>query len=781
MPTLALRVHIRRSERPKLLTGEACAAQFAHVFSIAITERGGHQRQLDVDGSEIRIGRLDDNEIVLPRGNVSKRHARVTLEDGRYVLRDLGSTNGTYVNGRRISIPTVIATGDKLYIGDFILALRDEPDSEEREFDLESAELLYEEAALEHAEAAGRSAELGATLNSPRGPTAHHASPTPAPASTRRSPLLTTTAAAVPPKYAPGRTLAPPPVAPFGTHAATHAPAAPTHAPAARSFTSPAGAAPSVGPAVTASRSGHSGPDDESIARAPTAAISPAVATTPAAATSAATAPLERQESSPASQRSARKDAPISGEWPASNRPSAATIRQPESEDAGSATTPAVLAPSLRLQGALQTLMERLGAHMDLSDPTERAFSGENQLILERLLDELARESMIAPDVDRRFLVQAAISEAVGLGPLDRLLNNRAVREVIVDGPVTILADMGGGLAAVSSFFSSPQAFHTALQRLLGRAGRELGDVPVLELWLPDGSLIQVVQPPLSARGPLLSIRRAPKPAVTLDQLVTEGMLSIDMLELLKRAILLRLNVLVVGAPGSGVSTLLSVLASMADEDERIVTWEEVPSLAIRHPHVLPLHAGQAGVRGLPELLRCVARMHADRLIIDDLAAGDVPALLPSLASQRGVFAGMHTHATSNLDAVRQLERFAFGHACPVESALVGAAFQLRLHIDGQGSGVRRVLGLTELRTADNGELDLARLYRYDGGFLHTGRRASFVAHAPELSIDGSDAVRGVNDAKEPSAAATQGSDATDARDASEGKRAPAPKGFLSG
>src|SRR6185295_14072307 len=110
--------------------------------------------------------------------------------------------------------------------------------------------------------------------------------------------------------------------------------------------------------------------------------------------------------------------------------------------------------------------------------------------------------------------------------------------------------------------------------------------------------------------------------------------------------------------------------------------------------------------------------------------------------SQRGVFAGMHLQANSTVEAARQLERFAFGHACPVDSPLVGAAFQLRLHIDGQGSGVRRVLGLTELRIADTGELDLARLYRYEGGFLHTGRRASFVARSQEARVDGPEAKR---------------------------------------
>ncbi|MFI5308613.1 MAG: FHA domain-containing protein, partial [Polyangiales bacterium] len=97
------------------------------MFSIVITERGGAQRQLDIDSPELSIGRLEDNDVVLPRSNVSKRHARIVLKEDRYVLLDLKSTNGTYVNGRKIAGPMMVGAGDKIYVGDFILALQDTP------------------------------------------------------------------------------------------------------------------------------------------------------------------------------------------------------------------------------------------------------------------------------------------------------------------------------------------------------------------------------------------------------------------------------------------------------------------------------------------------------------------------------------------------------------------------------------------------------------------------------------------------------------------------------
>src|SRR5262249_47527566 len=155
-------------------------------------------------------------------------------------------------------------------------------------------------------------------------------------------------------------------------------------------------------------------------------------------------------------------------------------------------TSPAVLAPSLRLQGALAILMERLATEMNVARPEESAFPSEQLAKLERLMDELANEGSIGPDLDRRFLREAAVSEAVGLGPLDRLLANRSVREVVVDGPTRILADLGGGLSPVSSFFSDDSAVMVVARRLLHRAGRKLDEnVAVHEARLPSGGFMQ--------------------------------------------------------------------------------------------------------------------------------------------------------------------------------------------------------------------------------------------------------------------------------------------------
>jgi pilus assembly protein CpaF len=623
------------------------------VFSLLITERGGAQRQLEFDAAELSIGRLEDNDVVLPRTNVSKRHARLGIKEDRYLLLDLGSTNGTYVNGRRITAPVTVGTGDKIYIGDFILALQHTP-----RVSLAQQRLRERPPTQPAPRVAEPLAEpgLGALQSEAPAPPRRSGPPPPPPAPRPRAPAPTTEP--------------PPPLQ-----------------------------GDDSGPVSLPPRS--SDLDERPTAEGVRRVLPP---------------PSQRPPTPPA-----RSSAP-----PPRSASVPPRVQDPESGQ-GPATSPAVLAPSVRLQGALQSLMERLGSQMDVTEPYERAFPSECQPLLEAQIDTLASEGVLGPDLDRRFLTQAAVSEAVGLGPLDRLLTNRSVREVVVDGPSRILADLGGGLSPVSSFFSSTRSVETALKRLYARAGKKLGPGPIDEVLLPDGSQVTVLLPPLAASGPLISIRCPVRSSIAPDGLVTEGVLSVDMLRLLRAAVQKRLNVLIVGPMANGVSSLLAALASLSHDHERIVTLQQAPSLAIAHPHVLPLNLAAVPGQDLGELLRHAARLRADRLVIDDLPAKDALAALMGAASLRGVLIGMH--APSPATALEQLEMFAqvaLGGARGSLAALIAQAFQLLVHVSLDSGGARRVLSIAELRGAHGSTLDLATLYRYDNGFKATDQRASF-------------------------------------------------------
>jgi pilus assembly protein CpaF len=667
------------------------------VFSIVITEKGGAQRQLDFEGAEIGIGRLEDNDLCLPKNNVSKYHARLVYKDERYVIVDQKSTNGTYVNGRRISAPMVVRKGDKVYIGDFILTLA----------------------------AAGGGDGIAAREFRPvlgrefRGPTV----PTPT-----RTQDLTRTSSDRPLEPAPPArpTMAPPAPPPsaagktFPTASVPPAPPQPDaeEAPPARSSSVPPPRTPSGPPPLPRPAPGQP----------PTAAGSSTAprASEPPAHLEAAMPPATEQPRPAPPQRAGTARAPLkpSAPWSSDNAP------------AGPAglTSPAVLAPSIRLQGALAMLMERLATHMNVARGEESAFPSEQQQTLERLIDELADEGALGPDLDRRFLREAAMSEAVGLGPLDRLLANRSVREIVVDAPTRVLADLGGGLTSVSAFFSDDSAVLVAARRLLHRAGQKLDlSETAHEAQLPGGGRVQLLLPPLAAKGPVIAVRCPVRAQSAPDSLVTDGVLSTDMLALLRSRVQQRKNILVLGPLGAGVSTLVSMLTLLGPDHERVVSIEESPSASLLNTQTTPLSRKARPEAELSEFLRQASQLRYDRLVIDDVRPEDVLTVLAAAAASNGVLLGMH--APDPQVALTLLELFAQstvrvhadGHGV---RPLLAAALQLLVHLAPDATGARRVLGISELHQTEPGTLELRPLFRYDG--------KSFAAVEPRPSVPAS-------------------------------------------
>ena len=686
------------------------------MFSIVITERGGAQRLLEVDAAEAGIGRLEDNEIVLPRSNVSKHHARLVVKDDRCVIVDLKSTNGTYVNGRKISAPMVVGPTDKIYIGDFILTLA------------QSANSVTGERRLRSDSGDEDTRNVSQDLAVP--PRSFSARP-PAPEPMHEPGL----GAPAVPLEGVSRRPGPPPRGGLPVPVRSPAlsplppPAAPTHnfsgaGPTLRPNEPPPDELPIEDVSIRDSDEPTTGevlrPDDATSSAVRSSSARPA---RPVHLTGPANIPPSSPPQPPSSSLSS--GASSSGMHRSPSIPP--RLQNPE-QIGGPATSPAVLSPSVRLQGALSTLMERLAGRMDTTAPLERAFPSEHQRTLDGLMDELAMGGVIGPDLDRRFLTQAAVSEAVGLGPLDRLLSNRAVREVVVDGPSRILADLGGGLNAVSSFFSSNAAVIVAGRRLLARAGKDLSNESVQTAQLPDGLQVQILLPPLSPTGALLSVRCPPRAPQQADGLVTEGMLSLDMLALLRAGMQKRLNFLVAGPMATGVSTMLGALGSLCPDHERLLALQDGPSLPIDHLHVLPLHRSALEGQSFSELLRIGSRLRPDRILIDDVRAEDALPMLMGAAATRGMLVGMHApSAIAALEQIEILAQITLGGARSSLAALLAQAFHVLVHVSMDEGGARRVVAIDEIRGARDNTVEVTPLYRYDQGFKATENRPSFV------------------------------------------------------
>ena len=654
------------------------------MFSIVITEKGGAQRQLDLDLPEIGVGRLEDNHVCLPKTNVSKYHARLVLKDHRYVLIDQRSTNGTFVNGRRITGPTVLRRGDKIYIGDFILTLNST-------------------ASGARPVAARDFSPLPARTPSSEPPRPESPAPTAAPSIPPTAPGLASELRRTKPER---RVSAEPRSGPTiqSTHLSSSLPP-----PLPRPSPPP----PPLPRSVTSSPPASPDSDLPPRAKAPQPAASETAESSPPAPISGPVR-TERISGIPPAAVSKIPPLPLPRIAPVPER--AESVDSAQAAALSGLTSPAALAPSVRLQGALGVLMERLAGHMDVASSQESAFPSEQQPALEQLLDELTDEGTLGPEIDRHYLREAAISEAVGLGPLDRLLANRAVREIVVDGPTRVLADLGGGLTPVAAFFSGETAVLSVARRLLRRAGQELlSDEPIQEAQLPGGGSFQLLLPPLSPKGPLISVRCPMRAQNSPEDFVADGVLSQEMVALLRGALQQRKNILVFGPSGAGVSHLLAMLTRLLPEHERIVTIEHSPRASLLNPQVLPLSRKALPEASLAELLRRAAFLRYDRLVLDDLYPEELWSALFVAAGSGGVLLG--THAPNPAVALSLIEFGARsgqnGRAVPAQ--LMAAALQFLVHVGPDASGTRRVLSIGELRITPAETLELRTHFRHDG------------------------------------------------------------------
>ena len=631
------------------------------MFAIVITDKGGEQRRMEFDRNEITIGRVQGNDIILPKGNVSKRHSRIVLKDNRFIVVDLKSTNGTYVNGRKITSPLVVRPGDKVYIGDFILVLEEQGGN----------------GAAKEPSAAARSASMPPPSASIPPPTA---------------------AEGAGPSRAPARLTNPPPLPAAG-----------------RDSVAPARASESAGLDLeepSASEDLGDVPPLPGRRRAAPTIESPTMAEE--------IANRARQQESSAKTQAIETDVLP----PAPGRPADSLPPPPPPPELGRADT------------GFHFLMYRLAGSVDLShlsgetmrEPEQRA---RLHSLIQSTIEEMKTEGVITQSVETQPLAELALREAAGLGALEPLMNDKRVREIIIEGPGRIVADYGDGLIDVEGRFSSASALMTIANRLLAQGGEKLSSERLVhETTLPNGVHILVVQPPLAVHGPVIEIRRK-VPSMTGEQLVSAGFLNDEMFELLKRAVEHRRNVLVLGEVGAGVTTVLASLAAMCEQNDRIVTVEDVADLFIDRKHVIALASGGVGPTPLSmrEVLKQAGRLRSDRLIVDDVRGAEAYDVLTAMAARRsGNFFGFHTLFNANpISSIRLLALLQKGVDENALIELISRVVHLVVQVARTDDG-RKVVAISELLGVKSGKIQVQKLFVYEGEFKSTGHAPRFDA-----------------------------------------------------
>jgi len=369
----------------------------------------------------------------------------------------------------------------------------------------------------------------------------------------------------------------------------------------------------------------------------------------------------------------------------------------------------------------------------------ERARSGAaTQGVLEEVRALVDREAAPLGEADRAALCERVLLLATGLGPLESLLADPAVDEVMVNGPDSVYVERRGKVEHSAAGFDSEADLMHAIERILAPLGRRVDEAsPLCDARLADGSRVNVVIPPLSLSGPCLTIRRFRREGFSLRDLVTNGTVPAPAAELLALAVAGRASILVSGGTGSGKTTTLNALSGAIPGGERIVTIEDAAELALRQRHVVRLESRPSNLEGsgevtIRQLVRNALRMRPDRIVVGEVRGGEALDLLQALNT--GHDGSLSTvHANSPSDALRRLETLALmagvglPHAAVREQ--VASAVDLVVHQVRRGDGSRAIESISEVvRVA--GATGTRELLAPGGGVLEpgTGRLASRLA-----------------------------------------------------
>ena len=328
---------------------------------------------------------------------------------------------------------------------------------------------------------------------------------------------------------------------------------------------------------------------------------------------------------------------------------------------------------------------------------------------MDELLDEHARE--LPKGLDRGRLRKELADEVLGLGPLEDLLSDPIVSEVMVVDRATIYVERKGRLELTGQRFSSEDALRSAIERIVTPLGRRIDEsTPMVDARLKDGSRVNAIIPPLALRGPCLTIRKFSSRKLGVDDLIDFGSLDARMARFLQRAVIARRNILVSGGTGSGKTTLLNILSSAIPNDERIVTIEDAAELRLDQPHVVSLETRPANMEGkgeysIRDLVKNALRMRPDRIVVGECRGGEALDMLQAMNTGHDGSLTT-THANSPDEAIARLETLVLmgGVELPTRAIREQIANSIHLVVQQQRfvDGTRKITSIAEVIGMDD-------------------------------------------------------------------------------
>ncbi len=363
--------------------------------------------------------------------------------------------------------------------------------------------------------------------------------------------------------------------------------------------------------------------------------------------------------------------------------------------------------------------------------------------LFNRILDQ---QNVVLTRQDRLRLFEAIAAEILGFGPIEPLLNDDSVTEVMVNGPRSVFVEQNGRLFRTDIRFRDDEHVMRVIERIVSPLGRRVDEAqPYVDARLPDGSRVNVIIPPLSLVGPVMTIRKFSKRPLTPDDLVRLGSISQPMVDFLRACVEVRLNIVVSGGTGSGKTTLLNVLSGFMPGDQRIVTIEDAAELQLRQEHVIPLESRPANIEGkgrisTRELVANALRMRPDRIVVGEVRGAEALDMLQAMnTGHDGSLTTLHSNAPR--DTLRRLETMVMmaGMDLPLRAIReqIASAANLIVHQERLRDGARKITHITEVVGMEGDVITLQDLFifeqtGYDDGHVigrlrPTGIRPSFI------------------------------------------------------
>jgi pilus assembly protein CpaF len=391
---------------------------------------------------------------------------------------------------------------------------------------------------------------------------------------------------------------------------------------------------------------------------------------------------------------------------------------------------PAAAGSATRRDPVLDELRQRIHHHLiDELGPIlyDKRLSEDDlrRRVHEQLHAALAQERAPLSAADKAQLIQDVSDDILGYGPIDRLLKDDEVTEVMVNGPESVYVERAGRIERTNASFVDETHLRRIIDKIVSQVGRRIDEAtPMVDARLPDGSRVNAVIHPLAIGGPFLTIRKFSKDPYQIDDLIRFGTLNAHSARFLQACVVGRLNVIVSGGTGTGKTTTLNVLSSFIPADERIVTIEDAKELQLNQEHVLAMEARPPNIEGkglvaIRDLVRNALRMRPDRVVVGECRGGEALDMLQAMNT--GHDGSITTiHSNSPRDTLSRIETMTLmaGFDLPVRAIReqMASALDLIVHLTRLRDGTRRITHVTEVQGMEGDVITLQDVFLFDFG-----------------------------------------------------------------